>query len=139
MQRVNDLIEELMEIYFDEENTAERYKIFAEVEKAMNEARAVTVEQIENLEEFRAQFQSIEEKDAKVLAEMSKVVATAAMVDEVFLTRETTIGEISQIGDIDSLDMVEIVMTFEGILNIEIDADVSHEASIGDFLDQRTQ
>lgn len=139
MQSVNDLIEALMEIYFDEENTAERYKIFAEVEKAMNEARAVTVEQIENLEEFRAQFPSIEEKDAKVLAKMSVAVAEAALLDEVLLTRETTIQDISEMGDIDSLDMVELTMMFEEILNIDIEqAPPEPETTIGDLLDMRS-
>lgn len=139
MQSVNDLIEALMEIYFDEENTAERYKIFAEVEKAMNEARAVTVEQIENLEEFRAQFPSIEEKDAKVLAKMSVAVAEAALLDEVILTRETTIQDISEMGDIDSLDMVELTMMFEEILNIDIEqAPPEPETTIGDLLDMRS-
>jgi|SRR6478609_2643920 len=141
MQSVNDLIEALMEIYFDEENTAERYKIFAEVEKAMNEARAVTVEQIENLEEFRAQFSfpSIEEKDAKVLAKMSVAVAEAALLDEVILTRETTIQDISEMGDIDSLDMVELTMMFEEILNIDIEqAPPEPETTIGDLLDMRS-
>lgn len=139
MQSVNELIEALMEIYFDEENTAERYKIFAEVEKAMNEARAVTVEQIENLEEFRAQFPSIEEKDAKVLAKMSVAVAEAALLDEVLLTRETTIQDISEMGDIDSLDMVELTMMFEEILNIDIEqAPPEPETTIGDLLDMRS-
>lgn len=139
MQSVNDLIEALMEIYFDEENTAERYKIFAQVEKAMNEARAVTVEQIENLEEFRAQFPSIEEKDAKVLAKMSVAVADAALLDEVLLTRETTIQDISEMGDIDSLDMVELTMMFEEILNIDIEqAPPEPETTIGDLLDMRS-
>lgn len=139
MQSVNDLIEALIEIYFDEENTAERYKIFAQVEKAMNEARAVTVEQIENLEEFRAQFPSIEEKDAKVLAKMSVAVADAALLDEVLLTRETTIQDISEMGDIDSLDMVELTMMFEEILNIDIEqAPPEPETTIGDLLDMRS-
>lgn len=139
MQSVNELIEALMEIYFDEENTAERYKIFAQVEKAMNEARAVTVEQIENLEEFRAQFPSIEEKDAKVLAKMSVAVAEAALLDEVLLTRETTIQDISEMGDIDSLDMVELTMMFEEILNIDIEqAPPEPETTIGDLLDMRS-
>lgn len=139
MQSVNELIEALMEIYFDEENTAERYKIFAQVEKAMNEARAVTVEQIENLEEFRAQFPSTEEKDAKVLTKMSVAVAEAALLDEVILTRETTFQDISEMGDIDSLDMVELTMMFEEILNIDIEqAPPPPETTIGDLLDMRS-
>ena len=139
MQGVNELIEALMEIYFDEENTAERYKIFAQVENAMNEARAVTVEQIENLEEFRSQFPSIELKDAKVLAKMSVAVAESALLDEVILTRETTIQDISEMGDIDSLDMVELTMMFEEILNIDIEhAPPEPETTIGDLLDMRS-
>lgn len=137
MSRVDELIEALMEEYFDEENTCERYKIFEKVEKAMKEARAVTCEQIENLEEFRSQF-TVAVEDAKVLSQMSDVIRTAGMLDQVFLTRETTFQEISEMGCIDSLDMVEITMTFEEILNVEIGGEPPEpETTIGDILDLR--
>lgn len=137
MSRVDELIEALMEEYFDEDNTCERYKIFEKVEKAMKEAREVTGEQIENLEKFRSQYTSIEE-DEKVLSKMSDVICKAGMLDHVFLTRETTFQEISEMGCIDSLDMIEITMNFEEILNVEIGGELAEpETTIGEILDLR--
>ena len=138
MQKVNELIEAIMEIYFEEENTCERYKIFEAVEKAMKEARAVTSEQIENLDNFRTEYNKVDDEDI-LLDRMSKVVSDASGTT-VLLTRSLKMYELGMIGHIDSLDMVELIMNFEEILDIDIDTDDGSpdpNMTIGDILDLR--
>lgn len=138
MQNLNEIIDALKNLYFNEDNTDSRYKILEEVENAIAEVRLVTVEQNKNLTEFRTKFPTMDAPDAKVLVQMSDVVAKAGMLDEVFLTRETTVGDIAEMGCIDSLDMVEIIMLFEEILNIDITGEpVEPETTIGSLLDKR--
>lgn len=138
MSKVDELIEALMEEYFDEDNTCERYKIFEKVENAMKEARAVTCEQIENLEEFRSYYAEDSEGDLLVL--MSKAVSDAAGTN-VLLTRSLKMYELGMIGHIDSLDMVELIMIFEEILNVDITTDdggtPDPNMTIGEILDLR--
>lgn len=142
MSRVDELIEALMEEYFDEDNTCERYKIFDKVEKAMKEARAVTREQIEHLEDFRAEYNKaeyVEDEEEILLKRMSKAVSDAAGTT-VLISRSLTMHELGRIGLIDSLDMVELVMLFEEILGVDVDTDggiPDPDMTIGDILDLR--
>ena len=114
MPSVNDLIEALMEVYFEEEDTTQRYAIFEKVEKAIRDARAVTAEQIALVEDRSS--------EDILLEKMSKIVSNNSGV-KVHLTPSITFYEISQIGTLDSLDMVEIVMNFEEILDVDIESD----------------
>lgn len=126
MSRVDDLIEALMEEYFEEDSTAERYKIFEKVEKAMCDARAVTKHQIDNAEYI---------KEGDLLKKMSEVVSNANG-NTVYLSRTATLKSILDLGQIDSLDIVEIVMEFEMILNIDITYEDNPDITIGELIDQ---
>ncbi|AZU98125.1 hypothetical protein SEPL_244 [Salmonella phage SE_PL] len=142
MQRVNELIEAIMEIYFEEVDTVKRYMILSELEKSIKEARSVTIEQIESLEHFRdivdnkVPLEMPQLPDDYFLEKMSEVVSKVGG-NRVLLSKTFKIGDLTELENIDSLDVVEIILEFEEILGIDIDLEIDDDTTLGDLLNLR--
>lgn len=140
MPSLNEIIDLLMEHYFSTKDTAERYAILHKVEEASKYMKQITVNEIANAEiASKAPMvapQPPPTPEEYYLDKMSEVVSTASG-NKIYLTRNFTIYNISELENIDSLDMVEITLEFEEILGVEISLEEHPDTTLGEILDRR--
>jgi|AGFT01.1.fsa_nt_gi hypothetical protein len=140
MPSLNEIIDLLMEHYFGTEDTAERYAILHKVQEATQYMKQITVNEITNAEiASKAPMvapQPPPTPEEYYLEKMSEVVSNAHG-SKIYLTRSFTIHDITELENIDSLDMAEIIITFEEIIGVDISLEEHPDTTLGEILDRK--
>lgn len=148
MPNVLDLIEALDEMYFNETSSIERYNILNKLELAIDQMRTITANEIRNAEiaerspNIEPSIEQLLENhiiDIAKLAKINKLVQNFTP-DEVNLSMQSKVLDIEKYSDVDSLDMMEILVDIEEILDIDLLHDnVSDDATIQDLFNLRAK
>lgn len=132
MSNVDNLIEAVRGEYFAEQNTCERYKLLDKLQTLIDDIRWVTTEQIKSEEAYLAKFPDA--TDVSILAELSMYVSEASGL-EVFVTRDTVVGELKGIGNINTSKFVQLCVMIEVVLQRNVDGMIPMEATLGELID----
>lgn len=116
MPNLYQVLRELESVYLNETNSTERYMILQQVEEKIKELRQKTVDTMVN-REYKSEDHNMN-KLRKIFAEQSG--SHIDVINE-YVKPEATITFLVEELQMDSLDMIEIIMAVEEEFDVEID------------------
>ncbi len=116
MPNLYQVLRELESVYLNETNSAERYMILQQVEEKIKELRQNTIDTMVN-REYKFQDHSMN-KLRKIFAEQSG--SHIDVINE-YVVPDATLVFLAEELQMDSLDMIEIIMAVEEEFDVEID------------------